>query len=1212
MPFHPEMHAAPRAPGYRIEAFLGKGANGLVFKAFDIAGNFYVALKSIRYPEQDGIYRLKQEFRWFCDFLHPNIVELYNLYVDETHCFYTMELIEGLDFVSATSRDSDSLRSCLLQLADGLSAIHSAGRLHRDLKPSNIIVEPTGRAVLLDFGLSVETQPKDSVLTQAQLFGGTPAYMAPEQWNGQPASEFSDLYALGVLIWETLAGARPYDGLSVAARLEGFNAPPVIPPNPRLAAHPDLGRLAVELMAFDPKARPPLVEVRRRLADPHAWPVFNRRIAQQSRAPPFVNRGEELAALESALDEVAADRRIAVQVSGLSGAGKSALVERFLARARQTTAALALRSRCHHRESVRYNAVDGLIDMLSHYLVNESEPHLADMAPGDVSALLTMFPVLARVSWLTGAVDDDPQLSDTQGVARAAVAALCELLDRVSAGRPLIFWIDDLHWSDAASLPLLTRILSTGQAPILTILSYHSEDLADERIAESLGGAEAESARIEVRRLPIGPLTQEHVASLLQAAEGDVAPSPEHLDEVLRVSGGLPFFVLDCLAEPGAQGGVDDRVAARLATLSPTQRAMLEIVAVAGRPIAQTAAVRIAAPENSSGREIYQLLNQNLLRRAETSGEPGVETYHDRIRAATLATMPLAQRRRRHLAIAEEAERAPDPDHTMLVEHFIAAEERTRALEHALLAARQARRRLAFPQAVAYFQLAAELKDAFADEAGLAVELAESLADAGRSSEAADLFLRAAEANRQTPRRAAGLEARAARELLFSGRLSESRALHQKLFTSLGITFPDSAGAAYRMSAINRVVFAARLAWRRGRPSVRAGRDTERLDILWSAAIGFVMTDFVVGDALLTRFMREAVALGEPSRLLRAIAMESTSMANLNFGFAVRRAERLLKLARTLAERSDDPYDRVVLQTCTMGNSWLRGRFAEAAELAREAVDMHRREWGRFDFVATIAQSYRIAALAMAGNLRTLRIDALAGVEDARARGDAYVARSFRSGYYVFAALADDNPAGVIADSLSVLNDVPSDRFTSQHWLHFIATTNALVYAGEPWEALALVEQQWSRLRAAGFLNLGLIGAHLIEYRVRVALSCASAQAPAPAALARWTRTRLLNLASKGGKAVARRAELSHSEPTAAAIRAAIAGAQGDLRVQRKELDVAISGFERAGMPLHLHSAILSQAALTGKIPPESTLAWFEREGVRRPARMAAFLSFLL
>ena len=107
MPFHPEMHAAPRAPGYRIEAFLGKGASGLVFKAFDIAGNFYVALKSIRYPEQDDIYRLKQEFRWFCDFLHPNIVELYNLYVDETHCFYTMELIEGLDFVSATSRDAD-------------------------------------------------------------------------------------------------------------------------------------------------------------------------------------------------------------------------------------------------------------------------------------------------------------------------------------------------------------------------------------------------------------------------------------------------------------------------------------------------------------------------------------------------------------------------------------------------------------------------------------------------------------------------------------------------------------------------------------------------------------------------------------------------------------------------------------------------------------------------------------------------------------------------------------------------------------------------------------------------------------------------------------------------------------------------------------------------------------------------------------------------
>src|SRR5262249_14220971 len=155
--------------------------------------------------------------------------------------------------------------------------------------------------------------------------------------------------------------------------------------------------------------------------------------------------------------------------------------------------------------------------------------------------------------------------------------------------------------------------------------------------------------------------------------------------------------------------------------------------------------------------------------------------------------------------------------------------------------------------------------------------------------------------------------------LLFSGRLSESRALHRKLFTDLGIAFPDSVNGAIRMSIVNRFAFAIGL--RRLKPARAVDSrdlDTTRVDSLWAGAIGFLMLDFVVGDALLTRFMREAAALGEPSHLIRATALEASAMANIGQSWTMRRAEKLLARSAALAAQSPDPYDRVVLLTCRM------------------------------------------------------------------------------------------------------------------------------------------------------------------------------------------------------------------------------------------------------------------------------------------------------
>ena len=263
-PFSPELLAAPRTDRYNIISLLGRGATSLVYKAFDVDKKLTVALKSLRFQEPDEIYRIKQEFRFFRDFYHPNLVMFYDLFVDDATCFYTMELIEGVDFVSFVGSNERMLRACFGQLIEAIAAVHEAGRLHRDLKPSNILVEPSERTVLLDFGLATEARSSSSIMTQAQLYGGTPAYMAPEQMRGEPASQASDMYALGVILYPGADGSPALPRrLPGSPRHEAQKSPPAPPSRLNSEASADLGDLALRLLSFDPRERPLVAELKR-------------------------------------------------------------------------------------------------------------------------------------------------------------------------------------------------------------------------------------------------------------------------------------------------------------------------------------------------------------------------------------------------------------------------------------------------------------------------------------------------------------------------------------------------------------------------------------------------------------------------------------------------------------------------------------------------------------------------------------------------------------------------------------------------------------------------------------------------------------------------------------------------------------------------------------------------------------------------------------
>ena len=195
---------------FRPRAVVGRGSMGVVYRVFDADMDCDVALKTLDALEPDGVYGLKQEFRAIAGVTHPNLVALYELVVGDGCCFFTMEYVDGVDFLShVRGGDLARLLDTTRQLVAALAFVHDAGKLHRDVKPSNVMVRRDGRVVVLDFGLSAALRGSAS---GDDGFSGTLPYAAPEQIWGGARHEAADWYAVGTLLYEALSGALPFDG----------------------------------------------------------------------------------------------------------------------------------------------------------------------------------------------------------------------------------------------------------------------------------------------------------------------------------------------------------------------------------------------------------------------------------------------------------------------------------------------------------------------------------------------------------------------------------------------------------------------------------------------------------------------------------------------------------------------------------------------------------------------------------------------------------------------------------------------------------------------------------------------------------------------------------------------------------------------------------------------------------------------------------------
>ena len=246
---------------YQVISPLGEGGMAAVFKAYQAGMDRYVALKILpRHYAADPEFmaRFQQEARLIANLQHPHILPVHDFGEAESYTFLVMPLVETgtlAELLRGEPLPPARIRSVISQIGDALDYAHSRGLIHRDVKPSNILLDERGNCLLTDFGIAKMVEGTAHI-TQSGAIVGTPAYMSPEQGVGQALTPASDIYSLGVVMYEMATGKAPFVAETpMAIVIKHINEPLPPPSKVNPALPPALERVILKALAKDPKAR---------------------------------------------------------------------------------------------------------------------------------------------------------------------------------------------------------------------------------------------------------------------------------------------------------------------------------------------------------------------------------------------------------------------------------------------------------------------------------------------------------------------------------------------------------------------------------------------------------------------------------------------------------------------------------------------------------------------------------------------------------------------------------------------------------------------------------------------------------------------------------------------------------------------------------------------------------------------------------------------
>ncbi len=1180
---------------YAVRRTLGVGGMGVVYEVHDRARDEIVALKTLLRAGPTEILRLKREFRSLADVAHVNLVSLYELFADGDQCFFTMELVNGVTFVDAVrlpGASGDRLRLLLPQLVEGVSELHRLGKLHRDLKPSNVLVTLDGRVVILDFGLIEDMGAR--IAGMGDRVAGTPSYMSPEQALGVPASEADDWYGVGVTLYEALTGQLPFPGTlsqTLEARTERDPPPPsaIAPDVPE-----DLSAICMNLIHRDPARRVSGVDAIRQFAG--CAPATGAARARVGSAP-FVGRERQLAVLRESLQAARDGRTAAVHVCGPSGIGKSALVRSFLDRLLARDEALVLRGRCYENESIPYKALDGVVDSLSQYLATRSPASLASV-PRDLTALARLFPVMQRVVGSEPAQETDPVL-----LRRRAFGALRELFARIARIRPLVLFIDDLHWADADSVLLLEELLRPPDPPPLLLLScFRTEEMTAKPFLRTLldGGAVP---------LPLAPLTDAEARELIAAGQpGGSAVNPDDATRIVKEAEGNPFLLeqmVHYVALPRADGRrgptLDEMLEERLHGLPAGAREFLTTLAICGRPMTASLVAEASGLTGDERPVVTKLRATNFVR---TSGAlERVEIYHDRIRESVAARLDAEALRRVHRRVADTLTARQIDDPEALFEHCRGAGDDKRAQTHAAAAARKASAALAFDRAATFYRHALELVPGAAHldwKEGLAT----ALANAGRPADAAAVYQEAASDARGAER--LELQRRSAEQYLTGGHLDRGVEVVRAVLAAAGMRFPRGPRQALASLLVRR----AQLRWRGLKFREREAGEVPpevllRIDTCWSVMTGLAMADNVRSWDFESRHLLAALEAGEPYRVARGFAAEAAFYASRG-GAARRYVARLAAMAAELSARVGNPH-AIAFATFTEGMAAvLGGEWTRASLLCERALTLFRDTCVGVTWELSGAQHFLLGALLYQGELQDVARRLPGALATAKDRGNLYLEAELRTRMMTLVLLAADEPGEADRQAQEVMQRWWRGGFTRQHYNHVLGSATTALYRGDGQTAWKVVEENRAALKRTLLLQVQLLRIEMSFLRGRCALAAASGNR-----LDAAVRRRFLSSAKREGRRLARE-KMSWSDGFALLLNAAIAAQTGDRGTAEQRLATAVDTFDRADMKLYAAGARRRLGLIQGERGRplvRDAEAWMASQAIRNPRSMTRLIA---
>ena len=484
---------------YQVLSQLGAGGMGEVYRAYDPRLSRDVALKVIRRilsvgPDgEDGtLDRLLREAILASALNHPNIVTIYETGVFDTDRYIAMELVEG-STLRQVARQGLAVGRALgiaRQVSEALAVAHAAQIVHRDIKPDNVMVRPDGYVKLLDFGLA-RVQPEMATIgqpaatTEAGLLLGTVAYMAPEQARGEMVTQEADVFSLGVMLYELVAGRHPF---AAPSQLGTLHALMWESPEPPSFANPELPRaidqLIVEMLQKDPRLRPGASEVMYRLNLAHDSTIAVALSAVTVTQPPrgvareIVGRDQELEGLRHEYERAQRGQGRLVVISAEAGMGKTTLVDTFIKQLDEQQEPVRVgRGRCSERLAAS-EAYLPILEALDSLQKNEQL--------GSIARLIRA----VAPSWYTQIMPASDNESSAARLAAETAAGSQERLKRELAAlfeelgrmQPVVLCLDDMHWADPPTTDLLAylaRRIDTTR--LLIITTCRPSDLAQGR-----------------------------------------------------------------------------------------------------------------------------------------------------------------------------------------------------------------------------------------------------------------------------------------------------------------------------------------------------------------------------------------------------------------------------------------------------------------------------------------------------------------------------------------------------------------------------------------------------------------------------------------------------------------------------------------------------------------------------------------------------------